>query len=320
MEGSETRSEKPVSKLGLTFSSASSRAGNHKNTNISQSIKEEIKSLKQFSKSYLILIWCLMIKSCFFVLLGLANTKYIQSKLHGQPSDLASLDFFTSLVTVAAPLGALIMDSYYPFKRKIGPYLIAAQVLEAISVACVGLFDQTTSSFILLMCLRAIGYGLTTTITQGLLAHKTKIDIQILDLEEYLRTMDRTGINDETGQASERGLSVREKRDRAGIKIYTMYTIYNALFHGLSDIWCGFAVDSLKIENVYLLATTPYIFITFVTVFILKEQPEPSSFPQGESVFEAAKKFKEVIFSPLLLYPITLLLLSNLTPDAGEAI
>ena len=320
MNGSETTSEKPTSRLGQTFSSKSRNTLSIKQNTTAQDIKEEIKELKKFSRSYFILLWCLIVKNAFNEILGLANTKYIQSKLHGQPSDLASLDFFTQLVRVGAPIGALLMDNYYPFKKKVGPYLVVAQILELISVGCVRLFDQTTNSFILLMSLRAIGGALTGAIVQGMLVYKTKMDIQILDLQEYLRYIDRPDFDLATEALSEGGLALREERDKAGIKIYTIFTLYTALFGGFSSIWCGFAVDKMEIENAYFLATVPYIFITFVSLFILKEQTEPSHFPEGESVVEAAKKFKQVIFSPLLFLPIVLQILHNLAPDANEAI
>ena len=185
---------------------------------------------------------------------------------------------------MGAPIGALLMDSYHPFKKKIGPYLIASQVLELISVACVGFFDQTTNSFILLMSLRAIGSALTGATVQGMLVHKTKMDIQILDLREYLRYIDRPDFDLATEALSEGGLALREQRDKAGIKIYTIWALYTALFGGLSSIWCGFAVNIMEIEHTYFLAAVPQIFITFVALFIFKEQKEESSFPQGGSV------------------------------------
>ena len=319
--GSETGSEKPSSTMSqTTFSSKSRNTLSIKQPNNAQSIEEEIKELRMFSRSIFILIWCMIVASSFNGLLGLANTKYIQSKLHGQPSDLASLDFFTQLVTVGAPIGALLMDNYYPFRRKIGPYFIAAQLLEVISIACIGFFEQTTKSFIVLMSLKAIGAAFTGAIVQGMLVYKTKMDIQILDLQEYLRYADRPDFDLATEALSEGGLALREERDKAGIKIYTIWTLYNALFGGFSSIWCGFAVDRMEIENAYFLATVPFIFILLVLIFVFKEKTEESSFSKGEDLLEAAKQFKQVVFSPLLFLPIVLLVLHNLAPDADEAI
>ena len=317
---SSTRT-KSTSGVDLPFSHKSRAHTMVTNNQVSkEEIEEEIKILQGYSTSYFILIWTLIVGCLFGNLLGLGNTKYIQSKLHGQPSDLATLDLFTNLVTLAAPIGALLMDNFYIFKKKIGPYLFLTQTFEGVCVLCVGLFDPNLESFIFLLSCRAVGGAFNGAIIQGILAHKTQLDIQILDLKEYLRYADRPDFDLETEALSEGGLALRELRDKAGIKVYTIWTLYSALFGGFSSIWCGFAVDKIPIEKVYIMASIPYFLIALITLVIFKEETQESWFPENKNAFVAAKKFSRVIFSPLLLLPIVLQLLGNLTPQTSDAI
>ena len=285
-------------------------------------LQSKVKNLEKSSQSYFLLLCALIFTTLFSGMNGLASQKFIQSVLHGEPSDLATADLYSNLVTAAAPIFGYLLDNFYPFRLRIGPYLVFASLVASLSHIYVWAFPQSKASYISALSVKACASTFVTVITQGLIVLKTKMDVELFDLKEELEGLKGPPEQRERRLSHVDGAAPQRivKRDRIGIRLYTIYTIYTSMFEGLSTIFGGFIVDNVPIKLVYLLSASPGIIVTGLIIFYLKEPKEKKWFSESQDLLLTIKSFFKVFFSPLILLPAILKLITSVVPDASDAI
>ena len=285
-------------------------------------LQKRIKSLQKYSKSYLQLICALIASSLFSSLEPLANQKYIQTRLYGQPSDLATVDLFSSTMSSMSPLFGYLVDNFYPFKKRIGPYLVFAYLVGSVAQYSIWAFKQSKSSFILAISINEASNAFVKVLSQGLLVIKTKMDVEIFDLKEELKNLkkDKNWVEERKRVATGR-LQHSAKRENIGIRLYTIFSIYTIFFQGASAVLAGYLIDSLSVEAVYLVAALPGLCMVLFILTALRERSQKKKFSGGRAkLFGTIKQFVGILFHPMLFLPIFLKLLTRMVPDSTEAI
>ena len=284
-------------------------------------IKKELKSLQRYSKSYLRLVFALIASTVFSSLGPLANQKYIQTKLFGEPSDLATVDLFSGIMSSISPIFGYFVDNFYPFKKRIGPYLVIAFLLGSMSQFSIWALRQSKRSFIVAISLYAASNTFTAVLVQGLLVLKTKLDVKIFDLKEDLRYLKKHQKGrDKASRLSTAGLQHNATRDSIGIRLYTLYSIYTLFLEGFSSVLSGYLIDHIPVEQVYLISALPGVFLILFIFIAFREPTEKKRFAEGGKLVETLKQFGAVFFQPMLFLPIALKLLTKMVPDTTEAI
>ena len=240
-------------------------------------LQKKIKKLQKQSNSYMLLVYALVFANVFKGLGGVANQKFIQSILEGEATDLATVDLFSKLTSVISPVFGYLMDNFYPFRYRIGPYLVFASLVSSLSLATVWAFPQSQRSFITAVTINACSLAFVDVITQGVIVMKTKMDVELFDLNEELKEMAELPREEGRRRLSHTDGSLPERmaeRDRIGIRLFTAYAIYLGISGGIFKILSGVIVDNIPIRNVYLLQASPGVLVTFFVLFLLKEAKE----------------------------------------------
>ena len=286
-------------------------------------LQSRMERIKKHSTSYFYLLCGLIASGIFGKMQKLANQKYVQSVIHGEPADLATVDLFSNLVSAIAPLLGYLVDNIYPFRRRFSLYLIVAGVIASASLVFVGTFSQSKASFIAAISIHASAGSFMSVVTQGVIALKTKMDVTVFDMKEQIEGM-------KGSQEQEKGRSVSHvdgsapkvvvSRDRIGIRLYTFYTVFSSFFEGISSIIGGFIVEYVPIKVVYLIASSTGILLVLFIIFYVKEPKEEKMFSERKDLLVTIKNFFKVFFAPLVILPAILKLLTNAIPDPGDAI
>ena len=297
---------------------ASTRLNQHHEKSM---IEAQISKIKRYTNSYYMVLWSLMLTGLLNGLGVLANQKYIQTVLSGEASDLATVDLFANIMSSVAPLFGYLMDVFYPFKIRIAPFLILAYLVGSLSLISIWAFPHSKTSFVIILSINAASTTFVTVITQALIVLKTKLDIQLFDEQENLREIEKNIVGQKrVSNLGSAALERMAKRDRIGIKLYTIYSVFNALFQGLSSVFSGFIVDNFDIHLFYLISAIPGICIILFVLIVLREPKEEKWFAEGQDLLLTIKSFFKVFFSPLIFLPAVLKLLTKMIPDVGEAI
>ena len=284
-------------------------------------LESKIKKLTKYSNSYFVLLLALMITDVFKEMSSSADQKYIQSILHGEASDLATVDLFSTLTNSAAPIFGYHLDNFYPFSCRIGPYSVFACLAASLSMASVAVFPQSKSSFIALISINAFSVTFINVITQGLLVLMTKLDVEIFDLKRNLERIKAMNEGQRRLKKTKRGSNKRVvERDQIGIRLYMTYSIYSAIFKGVVTMLSGLIVDNIPIQTVYLISASPGLLATIIVLLFGREPKEKEWHSKSQNLVQTLKSFLKVFFSPLILLPAILKLITNMIPDAQEAI
>ena len=284
-------------------------------------LQSRMEKVKKHSTSYFYLLCGLIASGLFNKMQGLGNLKYVQSVLHGEPSDLATVDLFSNLVSAIAPLLGFLLDNVYPFRRRFSPYLIFAGVVASASLICVGAFQQSKASFIAAVSINACVGAFMSVVTQGVIVLKTKMDVQVFDMKEKIESLRESDEGERfpspvDGSTTEVVLS----RDRIGIRLYTFYTVFTALVEGISSIIGGLTVQFVPIKIVYLIASSTGVLLTIYIICLVKEPKESNMFSESKNLVLTLKNFFKVFFAPLVIFPVLMKLMANAVPDVSDAI
>ena len=284
-------------------------------------LENKIQKLEKSSKSYIMLLVGLVISIMFKGMDVNSNQKYIQSILHGEASDLATVELFTNLMSAAVPVFGYLLDNFYPFRVRTGPYVVFASLVASLSMILVWAFPLSMRSFTAVNTLYACACTFNAVITQGLLVLKTKMDVQIFDLKKEQESLKNEAqrqrrVSHIDGSAPEMVV----ERDRIGIKLYITYGILSGIFKGIFTGLSGVIVDNLPIKMVYLVLAAPGILMAAFVLLFIKEPKEKKLFSKSQDLLLTLKSFLKVFLSPLILLPAILKLITEMIPDVQEAI
>ena len=287
-----------------------------------EELQNKMEKIANHSTSYFFLLCGLIAYKIFGKMQKLANQKYVQSVIHGEPADLATVDLFSNLVSAIAPLFGLLLDNIYPFRRRFSLYVIFAATIIFTSLSCVWAFPQSKTSFIAAISVHASADTFIAVVTQGVIAMKTKMDLEVYDLNKLIESM-KTPEELEREKSETKNDRSRRRfatpRDQIGLRLYTFYTVFKAFFEGISSIIGGLIVQYVSIKLVYLIAATPGLFLILV-IYLIKEPKEDTMYANNQNLMQTTKSFFTVFFAPMVILPAILKLLTKAIPDPGDAI
>ena len=289
-------------------------------------LKKELNELRRYSSSLNQLMWIFILGCLFIAIIKIANQKYIQYKLQGEATDLATLETFGSMAQLCTPFFGVMMDNFYPLRFRITPYLLFTEIIQIGCLLVIGLANVSKSVYLLLLAIYTCLSILSMAITQAVIAIKTKVDIEIKEKEKELEVLTEAAMKtlepNEGIIASRDPSDSTQSSDAVAIGIYATFSIFTELFGGISPVFSGFLVDSMtNIQRVYLVAMIPNLVLLAFTLFIFRERRMSSVYPQNtKSVKQTFVLTYQVLKKPALLLPTLVMLLISVTPTMSQAI